>query len=837
MFKEDDEFKQMLTAMDALVDLNSEIYGPPETEPAETETGDVSHADVFEDADEVITVPKSPSAGAHVNKPSRSRLRPKSAQLYRQPKVAPTGRRTRPASARMSASPPTSGAPMRASESFDEMFLRLSAKDKVDRGSARRLNMRPLDSNSVYNWCSTVPLSMAGRLSPSDEEADGYSGGDGDGDTMSRLHTSAELQATVEIDAVVQKETQARMQISFNSARRRACAETLGAAEHPREDTEEGSTEEEGERESLRDEDEDNEEEGNAVLDDGGYEESDVAEPEEETVKQRGTIDRDRVKEEESSAQIITPAVDEAEVGEVESSSHDGVAPGVTSDHDGSDQIDDQDPLLEGHLGLSEEVVDVVVENPATSEVLEPVATHEDPLNNEINAKVTSILPTSATTDVEQRSDTCAAEVGDYTYSNFVLIADDSAKPSSTLPGQSDAVGNTSTVTETIVDDDDQAAHSREPIVTLEPTVPSHGHPQPDLGLELAMDFNEGSDDFGSDDDVEFNMDGPSNAVAECEIATGRDAQNSQQNQSQHASSTAPDNIDGGMAMGSDDPPPYIDIANQHTDYEVVDTVAPPVDAVFGEAYQTEEQPSGYAETATIVFQCTQDFDPHEEVDLGMRVGELITIVSQVDENWLVGRIGDREGIFPASFAMPYSTDLRSATAYGYDANVGDNDLDGMDFGTGDDASSDGYRGAYSSVDVAVSDGYGERDAVDMPADVYASRDDLANLDATEEMADSGGSVDDGRADDLDGVDTAPHLDNEEADIGVFDASFLDDLDLQPETTVNKADFDDSFGDGMDLTASNLSGVSVDMKEMLAGLRAEVEEAVQRQATDDVGER
>lgn len=51
--------------------------------------------------------------------------------------------------------------------------------------------------------------------------------------------------------------------------------------------------------------------------------------------------------------------------------------------------------------------------------------------------------------------------------------------------------------------------------------------------------------------------------------------------------------------------------------------------------------------------QCVQDFDAVEEIDLGMRVGDIVTVVSQVDENWLYGHLADgRDGIFPAAFVM-----------------------------------------------------------------------------------------------------------------------------------------------------------------------------------------
>lgn len=46
------------------------------------------------------------------------------------------------------------------------------------------------------------------------------------------------------------------------------------------------------------------------------------------------------------------------------------------------------------------------------------------------------------------------------------------------------------------------------------------------------------------------------------------------------------------------------------------------------------------------------DFEGSSPDDLVFYEGEIITIISQVDADWLKGRIGDREGIFPMNFVQ-----------------------------------------------------------------------------------------------------------------------------------------------------------------------------------------
>jgi hypothetical protein len=44
------------------------------------------------------------------------------------------------------------------------------------------------------------------------------------------------------------------------------------------------------------------------------------------------------------------------------------------------------------------------------------------------------------------------------------------------------------------------------------------------------------------------------------------------------------------------------------------------------------------------------DFKPQEENELEFKKGEIIEVVEKDDANWWRGRLGDREGLFPANY-------------------------------------------------------------------------------------------------------------------------------------------------------------------------------------------
>ena len=44
------------------------------------------------------------------------------------------------------------------------------------------------------------------------------------------------------------------------------------------------------------------------------------------------------------------------------------------------------------------------------------------------------------------------------------------------------------------------------------------------------------------------------------------------------------------------------------------------------------------------------DFKPQEENELEFKKGEIIQVIEKDDANWWRGRLGEREGLFPANY-------------------------------------------------------------------------------------------------------------------------------------------------------------------------------------------
>eukprot|EP00038_Savillea_parva_P000247 m.95090 g.95090 ORF g.95090 m.95090 type:complete len:446 (+) comp10086_c2_seq1:1185-2522(+) len=282
-----------------------------------------------------------------------------------------------------------------------------------------------------------------------------------------------------------------------------------------------------------------------------------------------------------------------------------------------------------------------------------------------------------------------------------------------------------------------------------------------------------------------------------------------------------------------------------------------------------------------LIYQCIQDFDPQEEVDLGLQVGDLVTVLGQIDEHWLMGRLGDEEGIFPASFTTPYPP----LPSRGHDDDSGgggggmmwdQSDPYGQGTGLEDDMALDSmslnFDGVSSTNDSGsrvmdphddmdgdfnnVNDvhfGHGDGEEVEDGLGDVELEFDSVNDEAAGMAGQHAGAVEEATMepsrhppsaaahaafrDDVDeGMFSAPPPphDNDDGDAdsaAVLEASFLDGLDFGDDEGHND-DFglNDSFGDEANLSNSN---VSADMQSVLASLRAEVEEAVHRQAAQE----
>ncbi|XP_054737528.1 growth factor receptor-bound protein 2 isoform X1 [Anastrepha obliqua] len=61
-----------------------------------------------------------------------------------------------------------------------------------------------------------------------------------------------------------------------------------------------------------------------------------------------------------------------------------------------------------------------------------------------------------------------------------------------------------------------------------------------------------------------------------------------------------------------------------------------------------------HEEVSRMLVQALYDFVPQESGELDFRRGDVITVTDRSDENWWNGEIGNRKGIFPATYVTPY---------------------------------------------------------------------------------------------------------------------------------------------------------------------------------------
>lgn len=54
--------------------------------------------------------------------------------------------------------------------------------------------------------------------------------------------------------------------------------------------------------------------------------------------------------------------------------------------------------------------------------------------------------------------------------------------------------------------------------------------------------------------------------------------------------------------------------------------------------------------------QALYDFTPQEQGELEFKRGDVITVTDRSDPHWWSGEMGNRRGLFPATYVAPYHT-------------------------------------------------------------------------------------------------------------------------------------------------------------------------------------
>lgn len=63
-----------------------------------------------------------------------------------------------------------------------------------------------------------------------------------------------------------------------------------------------------------------------------------------------------------------------------------------------------------------------------------------------------------------------------------------------------------------------------------------------------------------------------------------------------------------------------------------------------------------YSISFQFLVQALYDFTPQEHGELEFKRGDVITVTDRSDQHWWTGEMGNRRGLFPATYVAPYHT-------------------------------------------------------------------------------------------------------------------------------------------------------------------------------------